>query len=620
MKKAKNPVRLGAPRWADTTNLDVEERGKACYEDFWKLEADYKSIEQERIDWYAAYDGVHMAPWSSAGRYDTLYSRLQAAQWQPDNVNSNYIKVCVNTLLSQITDSKTRIKFQTTGGGGRDQVKALMLSAYMDGIFYDQEVYEAGFQAFKDCLTDVFGCLKLGIDADKGKITVEWASSKQLYIPNIDIHSKAPREIFQVHEMTLSDIYEEYPDEVIAHLGLGADDNLDSIEDEVFTVVERWRAQSLTFAGRHSIVWKHGELFSEVWSLDFVPFVFCFWSKNPVGFHSTTLVQELAPLQRSINILQRCYYASLKQNAVSRWFVGDSQVEEDELSDATNSIVHGKTMPQQIVTNAVLTADVMNERERVKQDMYETSGVSKYSAAGIKPSGLNSGEAQREYKETANQRFSYIEELFSNMFLRLSKMAIALTKELAASKQEHLVKVLSSNLVIGRVDWKQVDLDEDLYVMKAHKSSWLPTTPAARVELGNELIKLGMDRGEVWQMMEMPDTDTMISMQVASTRAVQCIVDDMCESETMDQDIDPMLDQEAAAKYIKWRFANEMSKGKQRNETQLDLLRRLLDTVQPAPLPMPPAPPQLPALPAPGMSPQLPPPGLPGLPGVQGAA
>jgi len=99
----------------------------------------------------------------------------------------------------------------------------------------------------------------------------------------------------------------------------------------------------------------------------------------------------------------------------------------------------------------------------------------------MKPAGLNSGAALREYQDVESLRFTTVSRQYEEMFMEAARQVVGIGKDIYAEDNRHEVVVSKDSNSIDVIDWGSVDMDEDSFVLKVHPTSSLPATPSGRL-------------------------------------------------------------------------------------------------------------------------------------------
>jgi hypothetical protein len=146
------------------------------------------------------------------------------------------------------------------------------------------------------------------------------------------------------------------------------------------------------------------------------------------------------------------------------------------------------------------------------------------ASAGVKPAGLNSGEAQRVFADITEGRH-----------VQLALALEACVVELAERMLELAVELKPKVRAPGRrgvqlINWDAAKLDPDGFVMQAFPISSLPATPAGRLQRANELLQMGaIDREQYARLLDNPDTQAATDPIEAAKDCIEGMLDQIVE-------------------------------------------------------------------------------------------
>lgn len=136
--------------------------------------------------------------------------------------------------------------------------------------------------------------------------------------------------------------------------------------------------------------------------------------------------------------------------------------------------------------------------------------MSQMSAASQKPAGLNSGLAIQRYDDIEDTRFLDPAEAWEDFACDSADQLVRLHKRIAAETGEHEVRLYdSSRRRCGpALDWSEIEMDRDAYVLQVYPVSQLPSTPAGKSDLVESWFATGViDADERRIMLDLPDTE-----------------------------------------------------------------------------------------------------------------
>ena len=270
--------------------------------------------------------------------------------------------------------------------------------------------------------------------------------------------------------------------------------------------------------------------------------------------------------------------------------------------------------------NNAIAQEEFNYVLQLRQQAFQEVGISELSAAAKKPSGLDAAVALREYSDIESERFAPSHQDWEQFFLDYVELAIDLITQQYGWKGYKVLVPGRRDLL--EVDWADVDLKRDDYVMQMFPMSSLPQTPSARKQYVKELrqeFPNQISEAVALRLLELPDVEAEMNM-------VNAMIDDVDAtiSAILDDDKPRLMPLEPYQNLdvLILRATSQYLYARHRGcpEERLSLLRNLIDnaTAQKAALMAPPPMPGAPMGGAPMGPPGAPPMGPPGAPPMMG--
>jgi hypothetical protein len=531
-----------------------------------------------------------------------------------DAVQFNLCASLVNTGKANIGAKRPRPRF-VTNDGDWSAVKAAKACEYaVDGELRRSGFWEFAPMVFVDGAVASLGAVK--VFDQGGETTVERVLPGQLLIDAREGYYGNPRNMYQVakpaaealkasfgslpkreREKLCAIIDKSASGEGSSFGDLDEFDFLDATTSETDTVlvVEGWHLPSVHEdkdgervyeGGKHVIAVSGGVLLEEPWERDHFPFAFYRWEKRQFGFYGAGIVEEARPYQRAVNLMSKkisdaIHTASRVYTAVP---VGQGHmVKATQLDNDPATVIEVPSIseaPRVISGNAVPT-EWFSHRAELIQDCYRQFGFSEMMATGNKPAGLNSGEAQREYRDTVSQRLTDKMNGWDDFVLRVAELIIEQKIETAKGGKDKPVRVKTRRSTGYRVEdikWSDLNLDKMIYMLETTPSSLLPDSSAGRVATATDWYQAGIiDAVEFKALLDIPDIERFRSLDLAAYRTVLDAVERMIEDgeEVLPEPTDDLnLSQKLATQsytHFKLRKAPE---------DRLELLRNYLTDVE----------------------------------------
>lgn len=497
-KEARKTSSISSTWWAVATDLKteekVEQRTAAFIGECERVKQNSTDREQANVRHARLYENVEI---NSLTTSDYMTSVVRQAILGTGVMSLNVIAACVDTLAAKVSKNRPRPEFLTSGGSWKSQRKARKLDKWVRGFIYETDLYTKAKQQFID--SQVFGTGFLYFfpeEQDDGtlRIEVERVLPSELFVDDADGLSGKPRRLFRrqmVHREVLAAMFPDHSEEILN----GPDPKAGTAPALMVEVWEGWHLRSSPKAkdGRHILAIQGCELLCEDWKLDRFPFAILRGKSRVVGFWGKGASEALTGGQLELNRTLRSISEQLRRKGKGRIFIQHgSKVNSNHLTNGHADHVYYTGSPPVVDNSSVVSADEFQQVDRIYQRCFQDYGVSMLSAASKKPSGLDAGVALREFSEIESERFALVHQSWDDLFLECARITIELvTKQYPELKTGYKVK-LPGRRRAEEVDWKDIDLDANSYVMQMMSASSLPQTPGARKQFVKELQADGM--------------------------------------------------------------------------------------------------------------------------------
>ena len=530
------------------------------------------------------------------------YTKLSAiTSATKDRVTYNVIQSCIDTVTSKMAKNRPRPLFLTSGGTYKMQRKAKKLDRFMEGVFYENKVYDLSKEIFRD--SAVFGDGIIHVFAENGRIKYERVIASELYVDSVEAFYGKPRQMHRVKNIDRSVLIEMFPDarkEIEAANSASADlkGSYQNVADLV-TVAESWHLRSGEDAkdGLHVISISDKDLFTEQYNKDFFPFVFLNWSKRLYGIWGQGLAEQLQSIQLEINKILWVIQRSMHLHGTYRvWIKTGSKLPKEHINNDIGAVLVSDEKPEYL-TSSFIPQEYFSHLQTLKNQAFEQAGISQLSAAAKKPSGLDSGKALREFNDIESERFMAIGQQYQQMFLDLATISISIAKDIYEDDKKFSVKVPGKKF-IETINWKDVDMEEDEFVLKMFPVSSLPSDPSGRLQTITEYMQAGvLSPRQGRRLLEFPDLEAEENLANAQEDWIHMVLESIVDDgkyTVPEPEMDLLLANELCLEYIAQGHVLGLE------EDRLEMLRTFRDQIQilqqkalpPAAAPMPGSSPQ----------------------------
>jgi hypothetical protein len=585
-KKDKDNPRDGAPG-SDTTRRWWDYEGNKCADSIRSNIEFLQKAQNNRIRQMVVsarlYGNMGMM---STGSSLAFARAFQSSAVGKERITYNAIQSIVDTLVSHVGETKPRPYYLTSGGNYREQRKAKKLSQFTDGVFYETKTYRLAPKAFRDA--GIWGDGFIHVYARGGKLHHERVLGSEMWVDEVEAQYGFPRNWNRVKVVDRDELAEAFPKQrdKIMRAGRALDSNQTSGQNisDMVTVAESWHLPGETpdgelVGGKHAIALVSGSVMlaePEEWEYDFFPFARMPWCERPIGFWSQGLAEQLQGEQQELNKELFFIQRSMHLAGTIKWLLKNgSKVVKEEINNDVGALITyaGDVAPQPIVPEPIHPVFFQNV-DRIIERMYRKAGVSELSASNVKPAGLDSKPALREYKDTQNDRHKATAEAYDDFFLQIAHLDRCLAKELSG----YQVRV-PGKMAVRTIDFKKDigKFKDEEFILQCFPVSQLPRDPAGRMQTVQEWVQAGwISPRQARRAMDFPDLDTIESLANAQEEYLQerldRIVDDG-EYSTPEPTDDLALDKEYALQFIQLysRLGLEPEK--------IDMLRRFSQQV-----------------------------------------
>jgi len=241
-----------------------------------------------------------------------------------------------------------------------------------------------------------------------------------------------------------------------------------------------------------------------------------------LGFWGEGVCADIQGMQVEINKLLMKIQRAFHLMSVPRIYVENgSKIRKSFFNNEIGTIIPYTGQAPVQMTPPSLNREIFDHLERLYNRSFEIAGISQMAATSMKPAGLNSGAALREYQDVESLRFTTVSRQYEEMFVEAARQVVGIGKEIYGEDNRHEVVVAKDSKTIDVVDWEAVDMDADSYVLKVHPSSSLPVTPSGRLAFVEQLTALGLvGPEEAKDLLDFPDLEAKLSLDRAASTLI----------------------------------------------------------------------------------------------------
>jgi len=555
------------------------------------------------------------------GMSGNTYSTTASVNPPYDRLALNVIQSCADTVTEQICKNKPKPMFLTEGGDWKLQSKAKKLNKFVDGQFYATGIYrnDYGPAVFKDAVVMGSGFLKVYPQGKEIKIERKFPGMVQ--VDEADGMFGKPRSMYETAYL---------PKEYVKRLYPKFKAQIESCSSaETFFPGHRnlsdfvWVAEAFHLSttkesedGRHVICIENCTLVDEVYKKTRFPYAKIDWNKRLLGYMGQSLADQLTGIQIEINKILRDIQLTMHLFKPKMLIEMGSKIVKAHINNDVGGLVYWQGTKPEVFTPVAVPPEWFQHLENLYQKSFQIAGVSQLSSQGLKPSGINSGKALREFSDINSERHILAGMQWEQFHLDAATLFIDCAKDIAEEHGDYSVMAKDGDKTL-KISWKEIDLEDDQYMMQLYPTSFLSKTPAGKLQDVVELSQAQfIDKKDALRLLDFPDLQGVTKYTLAPTddiyRCVELILDEGVYPQP-----EPFQDLEFGMKVMQsaYLYGRNNSVPEERLELcrrwlgEADRLRKkALEALQP-PMPAGPMGPEgLPAQPAaPPVNPLLPP-------------
>lgn len=545
-KKGDAPNPVGNPfkrRWwlMEGENRDVEAADSISATIKFLVDRQSARIAQMRVN-ARLYGNLNLPylPGISSGRMITPRPVMK------ERITDNIVQSVIDTATARVGENKPRPYFLTSGGTYKQQRMAKRLNQFCEGIFFENDAYDLGGLGQRD--GEIFGDGLIHVFERDDRVVMERILAGELWIDEIEGAYGNPRQMHWVRPVDRESLVawvEASPSLSKAEIKKACDfvweadrapmeeSSTSGAQADMVLVRESWHLKSGPECedGKHCLS-IDGHMLEplEEWPHDFFPFARWQWSPRPIGYWGQGLAEQLAPKQIEINKLLWVIQRSMHMAGTYKVFLEmGSKIVKEHISNEIGSILEYRGKEPTWFVPQVVQQEVYQHLKDLKLSCYEQAGISLQSATGQKPAGLNSGEAQRVYRDTVAERLKTQERLNERAYMELACISIAIARDIAKRKGHYEAKAPSGR-AIKAIRLTADDLDPSGWEMQCFPTSSLPKDPGGRLATIQEYIQAGfMSPRQGRKALDFPDLEAVESLANASEDLLAMVLDGICD-------------------------------------------------------------------------------------------
>jgi hypothetical protein len=480
-------------------------------------------------------------------------------------VSFNLCQAVIDTLTSKIAKNEVTPTFITSGGIWGMQRKAENLSKFVSGCFYENQAHMKIVEAFNDAATWGDGFDHVYRTPDQ-RVGLERAVPHELFVDPIETLNGMARQLHRVKIVDRELLLWMFEDDKEAQAKIK--DAMPANAQEVggmntaadlVKVTESWRLRSSKNAGDGLRVMciEDELLLKDEYKRDYFPFPHLRYAKRKFGYWGIGACERLEKLQLGINremiLIDRSHYMGGSFKVLVE---NGSKVVSQHLNNDVGTIIHYSGTKPEYVTPPTVQPDKYTYVDSLIDKGFRQEGVSQLQASSLVPLGIKSGAALRDYDQISDDRQLYVAKAVEAFALEIASQMIEEVRDIAEEKKGYKVTWPGTSF-LETIDWKDVNLERDEYILKAFPTSSLPEEPSARLETVQEYMQAGVISPRAGRrLLRQPDLEMSDNLANAAENLIMKAIEDILydkKKSRPDDKWDLVLAKQIALEY--WNYA-----------------------------------------------------------------
>lgn len=439
-----------------------------------------------------------------------LYSNreLMAFEWnsqistcfKPLSANlENLVQSSCDMMHSRLATNRPRAKVMTRGADFGMYRKGRLMDRYLWGEFQHQKVHKIGERTFIfDPMIYGTGFMKVDIDENVDEIFYERTHPDEIIVDQREcVSGEMPMCLAQrklVSRLWLLQTFGRDKNSAVRKAILECQGtswkytSYRSPAEDQIVLIQAWKRPTYKGAGdgRMVLCIENYTLVDREYKRDKFPFVWLKWADPENGFYGRSLVSDIMGYQLNSNDMNDLLKQGLDLACVPRIFIEQgSDVQVHSIDNSVAKFIRYRGTLPECITWPAFNPEMYSERERNRSNCYEYIGLSQALAQSSAPTSqtrFDSSEALQEFTGQQDQRLIRPNMKIEEAYLEVAEHTIELASELYRTKNKSKKAFYMSRNLIQQIDWSEVDMDKDRFVLQIGASSVISMTPAARTD------------------------------------------------------------------------------------------------------------------------------------------
>lgn len=543
---------------------------------FPQLESQAQHVMGQEADLLRAvssYLGRSNGPYNSF-LYPQTYSTMTS---NINNLTDNIISSGIDTLVAKISRLEIMPKAITNKATAEGREIADNINYIINGLYNKYNIKQKIIDAYRDAFVWRNGYFKICID-DKDELLIDRMYINEAEVDPIDGYYNNPYKIIQKKIVPKSVLlrtkgFEKFRKKIDEVAPLEMRCGTTDFVTIGIPICEAWCKNSYKDKGRHVICISTADLLDENWDYDYLPIIKAEFQPPIVGDEGNSVVDILYTMQQEINRLMSKAQRILKRLCSPKILIDTrSSIDIDTFTNDIGEFIKydggGGNSPA-ILNGAAMPPEIQRMIEYLVARSLANLGLTVTDTQGMKPMGVESGEALKTMTDIASERWAALKMRVEQTHVQTVDMILK-----TISGKDIKIPAIDNKIGLKIVNTRDLPKDANSYVIQTFPISALPSDPAGRIDTIEKYVKLGVVQPQqVPEFFNMPDLGEYTAIEGAPRQLAQKNIEKMIREKTyiapeIYDDLQSYFD--FAQRYYAFEKINAA------DETVLKLLRRFM--------------------------------------------
>lgn len=477
----------------------------------------------------------------------------------------NFARNAIDYVHAKVASDIPTCRASGHGADPKQRRRARLLTKFIAGASHELGLEAKVSTATMSMLRTGTGCTK--VTERDGRIELEPVNPRELLVDPDDGAKGTPRVLYHMPRVDRRALAARFPDcaDFILSAAAASTDSVEEAFDpwttasqgtsDAVQLYEAWCLPLGDEPGRHVACLNGCLLLDEEWTDPRHPIALTPMTDPSRGTWGHGLLERLDACQFEIDDLISHIGRSIRENNLKILVddpAGDG-VPIEAISDPTvGTIVRmpGGAKAQWVTPQAVSPQDIAWLKELINW-LYQIAGMDEGAASSQRPAGLNSGRALQFYHDFQSLRYADLSKRISAHVLAVVERVIDAARRLATDDAEDdeegtdrkggwQVRYAHGSEVRA-IDWSEVDMERDAFVIELEEASAFPDTLAGRMQQVEQDAAEGrIPPQSLAQLRLDPDLEARWDRATADSDFVDWVVEVLLDP---DQELPPHLDE-----------------------------------------------------------------------------